>query len=242
MAEIRIGTSGWHYEGWIGSFYPADVTKAKLLQTYAQSFSTVELNATFYRLPTGKAVEKWRETVGEDFRFAWKASQYITHFKRLKAEQKNIDLLFDRYDILGAKGGTILFQLPPRLHCDAERLARFLDMLPARARYAFEFRHPSWYEANVLEILSDHDVSLCLSDHAHAPAPWEVTASHVYVRPHGPSGQYYGHYEIETLRGWAKQMRRWRGEGRDVVCYFDNDQKSAAPADARKLESCIAGA
>jgi uncharacterized protein YecE (DUF72 family) len=140
-----------------------------------------------------------------------------------------------RLQILKSKMGPVLFQLPPNFAVDRERLARFLGMLPENYRYAFEFRHPSWYEPDVLDLLHRHDVSLCLSDHHDAPAPWEVTAGHVYVRGHGPGGTYKDSYPEARLRSWARHIRRWQGEGRDIFVYFDNDQKSAAPKDAERL-------
>ncbi len=136
---------------------------------------------------------------------------------------------------LGHKLGPVLFQLPPSLKADRERLARFLDLLPKDRRHTFEFRHPSWYEPPILDLLGEHDAALCLSDHAAAPAPWAVTASFVYIRAHGPSGRYWGSYSDETLRQWADDIAAWRSQGRAVYCYFDNDIKSAAPADAQRL-------
>jgi uncharacterized protein YecE (DUF72 family) len=129
----------------------------------------------------------------------------------------------------------VLFQLPPQFTADRERLASFLKLLRKQRRYAFEFRHPSWYSDTILDLLREHDVALCLSDHHDAPAPWEVTARHVYVRGHGPGGRYKDHYPEKTLRAWTRDIRKWKRQRRAVYVYFDNDQKSAAPADARKL-------
>jgi uncharacterized protein YecE (DUF72 family) len=133
----------------------------------------------------------------------------------------------------------VLFQLPPQFAKQRERLASFLDMLPRRYLYAFEFRHQSWYEDDVLDLLREHDVALCLSDHHDAPAPWEVTARHVYVRGHGPDGRYRDNYPDQTLRAWARHIAKWRRQRRTVFVYFDNDQKSAAPADARRLMAVL---
>ncbi len=144
-----------------------------------------------------------------------------------------------RLEALGRKAGPVLFQLPARFEADRERLAKFLQMLPARYRYAFEFRHGSWYENGILEVLRDHDVSLCLSDHHQAPAPWRVTARHVYVRGHGPGGRYRENYPDKTLRQWSRKIRQWRAQGKLVFVYFDNDQKSAAPADAHRLGTLL---
>jgi uncharacterized protein YecE (DUF72 family) len=140
--------------------------------------------------------------------------------------------------ILGEKAGPILFQLPPQ-EADVEKLAKFLPMLPRHYRCAFEFRHPSWYDRRTLRLLREHDVSLCISDHHDAPAPWTATASHVYVRGHGPDGRYRDNYPERTLRAWAAHIRRWQRRGKTVFAFFDNDQKSAAPADARRLADML---
>lgn len=234
--EIRIGTSGWHYTSWWGPFYPETLSKKGALPYYASRFRATELNAPFYRTPTLEAVQAWVEQTPEDFLFAWKASKFITHWKRLSERSANsLELLETRLDRLGPKAGPVLFQLPPRMGADRERLAAFLGMLAPKRRYTFEFRHPSWYEAGILGLLGDFDAALCLSDHADAPAPWEATASFVYIRGHGPSGRYHGTYGDETLGEWARRIAAWRAEGRAVHCYFDNDIKSAAPADAERL-------
>jgi uncharacterized protein YecE (DUF72 family) len=233
---VRIGTSGWHYQSWVGPFFAQDLPKKDYLGLYAEHFSTTELNGVFYRTPSLEAVRGWRDQTPKDFVFAWKASKFITHWKRLgKTSPNSIALMESRLKVLGRKAGPVLFQLPPRMTADRERLAGFLKMLPKRRRYAFEFRHPSWYDEKILDMLRDHDVALCLSDHHDAPAPWVVTARHVYVRGHGPGGRYRGHYPEKVLRDWARQFAKWKRQRRDVFCYFDNDQKSAAPRDAEKL-------
>ena len=235
LPPARIGTSGWHYASWRGPFYPETVKPKDFLSFYMTRFSTTELNNPFYRLPTEAAVACWRDSTPDDFLFTWKASRFITHMIKLKNAENALQIMFDRAEVLGPKLGPILFQLPPSLHADRERLANFIALLPRGHRYTFEFRHPSWYKAPILDLFREHDVSLCLSDHAKAPAPWEVTASFVYIRGHGPSGWYWGSYNDETLRRWADDIARWREAGRAVYCYFDNDIKSAAPEDARRL-------
>ncbi len=232
---IHIGTSGWHYGSWRGPFYPPDVRVKDQLAYYASRFCTTEINASFYRLPTEKAVRDWRDTVPEDFLFAWKASRYITHLKRLKDCADPVALVFGRMEKLGTRFGPVLFQLPPRFHCDRERLAGFLKLLPKARRAAFEFRHESWYEPAIFDLLSEHNAAFCISDHAAAPAPFEVTADFVYLRGHGPSGHYHGTYPDAELGGWAGHIRSWRRRRREVFVYFDNDQKSAAPKDAERL-------
>jgi uncharacterized protein YecE (DUF72 family) len=130
-----------------------------------------------------------------------------------------------------------LFQLPPNFSANPDRLKYFIGMLSPRHRYVFEFRHPSWYAAEILQILSQHNIALCISDHHDAPSPWEQTADFVYVRSHGPGGSYRGHYSTTTLKKWSQTINNWHNAGSDVFVYFDNDQKSAAPLDAAKLRA-----
>lgn len=241
VGALRIGTSGWSYAAWWGPFFPPSVKKAEALDYYTTQFDCVELNNPFYRTPTFEAVRGWSERTPTRFRFAWKASKFITHWKRLsEASRNSLDLMYSRLEPLGRKAGPVLFQLPPQMKADTGRLADFVAMLDPRWAYAFEFRHPSWYEPDVIELLRAHDLALCISDHADAPAPWLRTASFVYVRGHGPSGRYHGNYADETLGAWAASISRWRAEGADVWCFFDNDVKSAAPFDAARLKARMA--
>jgi uncharacterized protein YecE (DUF72 family) len=241
MARILIGTSGWHYDSWRGPFFPKGLPLKQQLQYYASQFHTAELNGVFYRTPTHDAVRGWRAQTGKDFVFAWKASKFITHWKRLSPKSANsLELLEERLSLLGNKAGPILFQLPPNFEADADRLISFLKLVSKGRRYSFEFRHPSWYQPRVMNVLSKHNISLCLSDHHDAPAPWKRTADFVYIRGHGPAGHYKGHYRLDTLAEWARRIKSWKRQGCDVFVYFDNDQKSAAPADALKLRQLLA--
>jgi uncharacterized protein YecE (DUF72 family) len=236
MSKVWIGTSGWTYDGWRGPFYPNDVPKKRWLEWYSQQFHSTEINGSFYRTPSLEAVAAWRDETPDDFLFAWKASKFITHWKRLSDKSVNsIELMDSRLKVLRRKVGPVLFQLPARFKADRERLATFLKLLPKRYKYTFEFRDESWYDESILRLLRERDVSLCLSDHHDAPAPWVVTAGHVYVRGHGPTGQYKDRYPLKTLREWAVSIAKWKRRGTTTYCYFDNDQKSAAPKDARRL-------
>jgi uncharacterized protein YecE (DUF72 family) len=241
MMVIRVGTSGWSYKEWRGVFYPAGLKTGEQLAFYMRHLDTTEINSSFYRLPSVAMVEGWRERTPDDFLFAWKASRHITHYKRLNDVAESLALAFERMQPLGRKLGPALFQLPPSLKHDRALLAGFLDLLPAH-EYTIEFRHPSWYAADILDLLRAHDVALCISDHRAAPAPWEATARHVYVRPHGPDANYSGRYDDTTLRAWAKQIGRWRGEGRKIYCYFDNTMKNDAPGDAARLIALLQSA
>jgi uncharacterized protein YecE (DUF72 family) len=240
MARVLIGTSGWHYDSWRGPFFPRGLPIREQLRHYASQFDTTELNGVFYRTPTLDTVKTWQAQTGEDFVFAWKASKFITHWKRLSDSSMNsLALIEERLSLLGDKAGPVLFQLPPNFKADAERLASFLKLLSKKRRYSFEFRHPSWYQPSILRLLSTRGIALCLSDHHDAPAPWKRTADFVYIRGHGPGGRYKGHYSSQMLTKWATRIRSWKKQGCDVFIYFDNDQKSAAPADALRLQQLV---
>jgi uncharacterized protein YecE (DUF72 family) len=241
MARTLIGTSGWNYDSWRGPFFPTGLPLKHQLQYYASQFQTTELNGVFYRTPTYDAVKRWRAQTGKNFVFAWKASKFITHWKRLSHNSVNsLELLEERLSLLGNKAGPILFQLPPNFEVDADRLVSFFELLSKTRRYSFEFRHPSWYQPRIMKLLSKRNISLCLSDHRDAPAPWKRSADFVYIRGHGPGGHYKGHYRPDTLAEWARRIKSWERQGCDVFIYFDNDQKSAAPADAMKLRQLLA--
>jgi uncharacterized protein YecE (DUF72 family) len=235
--SVRIGCSGWTYKDWTGPFYPQGTKDRERLEYYASRFETAEINASFYRLPSETTVAGWRERAPPGFCFAWKVSRFITHNKKIKDCRDSVDLVFGRMRGLGEAEGPALVQLPPNLHRDEARLAGFLAMTPKRPRLTVEFRHPSWYASEVFQVLADHGAALCISDHHHAPSPWERTADFVYVRGHGPSGRYFGSYTDEALADWAARLARWAEEGRDAWVYFDNDIKSAAPADAERLKA-----
>jgi uncharacterized protein YecE (DUF72 family) len=239
LGRVLIGTSGWTYDGWRGRFYPDAIPKKDWLRFYAEHFPSTEINGSFYRTPSLEAVRNWRDATPNDFAFAWKASKFITHWKRLgPACANSIALMETRLAALAPKACVVLFQLPPRFSKDCARLDAFLAMLPPR-RYSFEFRHKSWYDDDVLDILQRHDVALCISDHHDAPSPWVVTARQVYVRGHGPGGSYRGTYSARTLSLWAESIAAWVAQRRNVFVYFDNDQKAAAPGDARRLISLL---
>ena len=240
--NILIGTSGWSYRSWRGPFFPQDLPARAHLQYYAENFRTTELNGVFYRTPTEEAVINWAKQTPEDFVFAWKASKFITHWKRLNdTSQNSLELMEFWLRLLGHKAGPVLFQLPPQFEKNRERLGSFFKLLSRKRRYAYEFRHPSWYEDDILDLLRDNDMALCISDHHDAPSPWLATARHVYVRGHGPGGRYRGHYRANTLDKWRRWLERiMRRRADKAYVYFDNDQKSAAPKDAARFAQLFA--
>lgn len=234
---MRVGTSGWIYREWRGPFYPEKLAQARWFTHYAGVFDTAEINATFYRLPTQAAVARWREMSPPTFLFAWKASRFITHMKRLRDVEASIERVYAPMLTLGAKLGPALFQLPPQMSRDVPRLRDFLALLPSGRRHVVEFRDPSWYHDAVFTALADHGAALCISDHHHAPAPWLDTAPFVYVRGHGPGGRYVGAYSDDELDRWAAALVRWRAKGLETFSYFDNDIGCAAPDDAQRLKA-----
>ena len=242
MGELRIGCSGWSYKHWRGSFYPDGLPAKRQFDCYASRFDTAEINGSFYRLPSEAAVQAWADKAPDGFLFAWKASRYITHNKKLKDCADSIELVFGRMAPLGEHFGPVLFQLPPNLHFNPGRLADFLDLLPPERRCTFEFRHPSWYVDETFELLAKAGAALCISDHHDAPSPWAATAPFVYIRGHGPGGRYVGRYPEAELKRWAGRIDAWRAEDRDVYAYFDNDIGTAAPADALRLIALTQGA
>ena len=235
-ASIHIGTSGWSYESWKGSFYPENIAGTVMLQAYCKVFETVEINNTFYNMPSEKAVRGWHEVTPKQFLFAVKASRFITHQKKLKDPESSIHKFFQRVELLDDKLGPILFQLPPRWKANPERLKGLLDVLPHAHRYTFEFRDQSWLCDPVYDILQRHNVNLCFYDFRLFQPPEIVTGDFIYLRLHGPKRQAYsGSYSLAALGNYAEKIKRWRKQGHDVYCYFDNDQKACAPQDARSL-------
>jgi len=237
---LYIGTSGWNYPHWREAFYPSGVPAADWLAFYARHFSSVEINATFYRLPSPETLDAWRGAVPPHFRFAVKASRYITHLKKLKDPQSSIATFFERIDRLGDRLGPILFQLPPRWRVNVERLAIFLDALPTGHRYAFEFRDRSWWDPAVTDLLATHGAAFCVFDLDGQTSPFLETTDFVYLRWHGAAGPYRGGYSDAQLRSLAHRFQEWLNDGRHVYAYFDNDAEGQAPRDAARLQALLA--
>jgi uncharacterized protein YecE (DUF72 family) len=238
VSRIRIGCSGWEYPHWRGDFYPDDLPRAAWLSYYASRFDTVEINNSFYRLPEAATFARWREAVPGAFRFAVKASRYLTHMKKLKDPAEPLDRLFSRARALGPGLGVVLYQLPPRWQCDVERLDAFLGELPAVPN-AVEFREPSWYCEAVFSALARHKAALCLHDMPGSVPPRRVVGPFVYVRFHGSGPRYGGGYPASALEDWAGWLTERRHEGLPVWVYFNNDAGGHAPRDAARLREFV---
>ncbi|MEA3355946.1 MAG: DUF72 domain-containing protein [Candidatus Bipolaricaulota bacterium] len=238
-SSIHIGTSGWHYDHWKGPFYPENLPHREMLRYYADRFHTVELNNTFYQLPQEKTLAQWQDTVPGGFIFSVKASRYITHMKKLKDPHQSVAPLLERTEALKDKLGPFLFQLPPRWSINTARLDSFLDSLPKDLSCTFEFRDPSWFDSRTYRILERHGAAFCIYQLAGRLSPREITADHVYVRLHGPGEAYQGKYDEETLSQWAETFLAWADEGREVYCYFDNDEAGYAAQNAVRLQEIV---
>ena len=238
--KIYVGTSGWHYKYWVGNFYPAGMQSKDFTNFYLQFFRTVEINNSFYKLPSFETFANWREAVPADFVFAVKASRFITHMKKLKDPQESIMRFFENVRGLGEKTGPILFQLPPAWKVNYDRLAHLLRVLPPEYRYTFEFRGQTWYTPEIYDLLKQYNAAFCIYELAGHQSPLEVTADFVYIRLHGPTlFKYQGSYSDETLSFWAEKLLAWHAQNKDVYIYFDNDQLGYAGFNARRLQELL---
>ncbi|MDI6874549.1 DUF72 domain-containing protein [Candidatus Solincola sp.] len=238
-AELRVGTSGWHYAHWRGVFYPIQLPTREWLGFYASHFDTVEINNSFYRLPALETFAVWRDAVPEGFLFAVKANRFITHVKRLRDPREALTNFFRNMDGLREKTGPILFQLPPRWKADPERLRGFIRALPPGYRYVFEFRDPSWFAPEIYRILEDGGCALCSASSPSFPEARVETADFAFFRFHGGKVLYGSKYSTEELAEWADYARRLLKEGMDVYAYFNNDAFGYAVEDALAFRTLV---
>jgi len=239
MSEIRVGTSGWSYDHWHGTLYPDDLPKSRELEHYVTVFDTVEINGTFYGTPSETVVRGWYETAPEGFLYAVKGNRYLTHNIKLKDAADSVRYQRDALEPLREKLGPVLWQLSEHFHADAERLADFLPLREQGERWAFEFRHESWFCQEVYALLREHDCALVWADTPDYPLHLEVTADWLYCRLHGHEVLYVSPYDDRQL-GWWKARINEASEGRrDSFVYFDNDSKGHAPRDALRLREML---
>jgi uncharacterized protein YecE (DUF72 family) len=227
---LRVGTSGWNYAEWKGSFYPGDMKPAGMLRYYAERFTTVEVNNTFYRMPAAKVVEGWAATVGAGFTFVLKAPQRITHFARLRDVDDPVRFFCDTARLLGGGLGPLLFQLPPNFKVDAGRLADLLALLPPDLRAAFEFRNPTWFTDEVYARLAARNAALCIADNDDGATPATATADWGYLRLRAT-----GYSSDDDLRAWLGTIRRVGERWRDAFVFFKHEDKGTGPAFAQRL-------
>jgi uncharacterized protein YecE (DUF72 family) len=227
--KIFAGTSGYSYPEWKGSFYPVKLPQKAFLEYYAAKFSTVEINNTFYRFPRASLLEGWYDGTPDGFTFAVKANQGITHRGRLQDVEELTRDFVERCRLLQDKLGPILFQLPPNFKLDLERLANFLDTLDPRLRYAFEFRHETWFDDEVFRLLSEAGAALCVSQGDKLDTPRVATGGFVYARLRKDE------YTDEELADWHGWMRGQIEQGHDVFAYLKHDEAGESPEYALRL-------
>ena len=236
MKPARIGCSGWNYRDWRGTFYPERAPQRRWLELYAETFETVEVNNTFYRLPRREAVEGWVRQTPEDFTFAVKASRYLTHIKRLTNLGDGIARFYEPLEpmVEAGKLGPVLWQLPGNFHRDDARLEGWLQALPA-GLHTIEFRHQSWFAAPVMEALRARGVALTIGDHPERPfQTHEATSGWRFIRFHYGARGRNGNYSATEIETWARRIAQWRRDT-TVYAYFNNDWQGYAPANARLL-------
>jgi len=244
--DIRVGTSGWHYDHWSGLYYPADLPKNRWFEYYAKDFDTVEINNTFYQLPKQQTFKNWHKQAPKNFIFTVKANRFITHIKRLKDAEETLPRFFERAELLKENLGPVLYQLPPGFHKDLDRLTYFLGALsgcgglrpdePKSHTAIFEFRHKSWLSEDTYNLLNEFSVGFCIHDLDGEQSPRIVTGDIVYVRFHGTTGRYCGSYSKVQLRCWADWLKEQTNKVRSIYIYFNNDAEAYAVYNAKTLK------
>lgn len=241
-SAIRIGCSGWNYRHWRGRFYPEKLPVKRWFAFYAEQFDTVEINNSFYRLPKCATFEKWRDQAPPGFCYAVKANRYLTQAKKLKDCEGPLERQMAEFRCMGDRLGPILYQLPPVMKLNLERLEAFLALLPRDTVNVFEFREKSWYVPEVIDLLDRYGASICTHDMAGSDSPRIATGPIAYLRLHGGQGKYWGRYAERALLDWADWIVAQAGSGRPVWVYFNNDIDGAAIEDAQTLKAMIAQA
>jgi uncharacterized protein YecE (DUF72 family) len=237
--NIRIGTSGWHYNHWKGLFYPRELPKTRWLKHYAGDFDTVEINNTFYQLPKATTIENWFRQTPEGFLYTVKANRFITHIKKLKNAAEPLERFLQAAEILKEKLGPILYQLPPGLKKDIGLLENFIKLLPEAHISVFEFRNNSWYSDDVFELLDKNEAGFCVHDLGGLETPRLVTGRILYIRFHGPAERYAGNYTMPALKKWADWIRKNLGATRIAFAYFNNDANACAVRNAKQLKELL---
>jgi uncharacterized protein YecE (DUF72 family) len=236
LTDLRIGCSGFLYDHWRKNFYPEDLSRGYWLEYYSRHFSTVELNVTFYKLPERETFSKWYSSTTDGFVFSLKGSKFITHIKKLKDCAEPVDAFFSRALLLKEKLGVILWQFPPSLTFDLDRLEDFLELLePYEMKNTFEFRNKTWINKKVVDLMKKKNVSLCMADWPDFLDKLPLTAEFVYIRRHGQEGNYATAYSKEFLNKDAKRVKAYMRQKKDVFIYFNNDAFGYAPQNASEL-------
>jgi uncharacterized protein YecE (DUF72 family) len=237
--KVHVGCSGWVYKHWRGLFYPEGLPQKRWFERYAEEFDTVEINASFYRLPLASTFDGWREKAPPGFRYAVKVNRFITHLKKLKDCEEALADFVQLARRLQEKLGPLLYQLPPSLKRDLDRLEAFLKLVPKDLSNVFEFRNKDWYVPETYALLERYGAALCAHDMPGSATERIAVGPIAYIRFHGGEGKYWGRYSDEGLLSWTDWIAEQRREGRSVWCYFNNDIHGHAIEDARTLRSMV---
>ncbi len=238
--RVFTGTSGYNYEHWRGIFYPPELAKDKWLIFYTQHFNCVELNVTFYRLPSEKTFHNWYKNTPAYFRFVIKGSRFITHIKRLKNCKESLNIFFQRASLLKEKLLCILWQLPPSLKIDFARLRNFIKLLKKYPYFhSFEFRHQSWFNETIYNLLKKNKINLCIADSPRFPSQEVITTNFIYLRFHGGKILYGSNYSSEELKVWAKKTKKWLKDVNLLFAFFNNDAYGFAVKNAQEFKRLL---
>jgi uncharacterized protein YecE (DUF72 family) len=239
LGGIRIGCSGWVYKHWRGIFYPDGLPQTRWFARYAEEFDTVEINNSFYRLPSGNTFDKWRKQAPRGFCYAVKANRFLTQAKKLKNCEEPLERMMSAVRCLGGRLGPMLYQLPPKMNINLERLESFLKILPLDVNSVFEFRNASWYVPETCALLERYGAGFVTHDMPGSKSERIAVGPIAYVRFHGGEGKYWGRYSDEGLLGWTDWLIGQERQGRTCWCYFNNDIHGHAIEDARTLKSMV---
>ena len=236
MTRFWVGVSGFSYASWIGEFYPEGTTAGDMLRAYSTKLNSVEINSSFYHMPTQTTTGKWADNTSDDFRLSFKANRKITHFKKLKDASAEFEVFLKGLSPLKEKLGCVLIQLPPYLKADFNLLETFLTQKPAGSiRFAFEFRHSSWFSSQLNTLLSKHEAALCVADTEDMKPVFERTAKFAYARLRQDT------YSKDELKKWSKIIRDFAGDSEDCFIYFKHDETGKAANMATDFETMLRG-
>ncbi len=234
ISEAWVGTSGFQYPEWKGKFYPEDLPASKMLGYYAEHFRTTEVNYSFRRIPSEKAIENWSKSTPDGFRFSFKAPQKVTHFAKLRDCEEVVNVFFEALAPMGEKLGSVLFQLPPSFKKDIGVLREFLSILPGKMRPAFEFRHESWFGEEIFDALNEANAALCVAEDEDLSTPFVATANFGYLRPRRED------YTKQDIGKWAKSIEAQREKWSDAYIYFKHEEQCVGPKYAVQMQGLLA--
>lgn len=240
--KIHIGTSGWSYKHWTGSFYPENTRPTDFLRRYAEHFAVTEINGSFYKLPQKKTILKWARTTPEGFLFCPKISRYLSHMKKLHDPEEPLQRFFDIFDPVQERLGPVLIQVPAKLSFNEEVVTHLYEVLGkvySAYNFAIEVRHDSWFSMKSIRLMKQHNIALVLAQSDIYPSQEYITSSEIYIRFHGPGELYSSPYPDETLRKYADKFIRWSENGHRVWAFFNNDVGGYAPHNAETLRRMV---